>query len=185
MRTGELRVSWSAYSSGGRARSRRSMVTWCWLMVCMEEVRVAGGRSTGTRLHSQSRSSWWVLEGSGTNSQVRVIFIIVSVCDTMKFHWLLLSLYYERLCLSNGCCVILINDHWYSNLAKEIFFLWTMLFDIRWKICLDGITLQPAWRSQHEMVKVERSNLGRSHITNKPWWPILQCGNEGQFCLVL
>lgn len=96
-----------------------------------------------------------------------------------------LSLYYERLCLSNGCCVILINDHWYSNLPKENFFLWTMLFDIRWKICLDGITLQPAWRSQHEMVKVERSNLGRSHITNKPWWPILQCGNEGQFCLVL
>lgn len=87
--------------------------------------------------------------------------------------------------LSNGCCVILMNDHWYSNLAKEYFFLWTMLFDIRWKICLDGITLQPAWRSQHEMVKVERSNLGRSHITNKPWWPILQCGNEGQFCLVL
>lgn len=33
-----------------------------------------------------------------------------------------LSLYYERLCLSNGCCVILINDHWYSNLAKENFF---------------------------------------------------------------
>lgn len=82
---------------------------------------------------------------------------------------------------------------WLNNIDSSIFcfqlklfFFSIFLFNYpRWQICFDGVTVQQTWRSQHEVVKVERSNLGCRHITHQPWWPILQCWDEGQFCFFI